>query len=224
MVDALVIALHDIALLAGFWGIVLFAFAQEVFPPIPSTVFAITLGFALYAGAPFSIGTIASMIVSVGIPLALGLTVGAVVIYYVFYWGGRPLLDRYGHLIGVSWNDIEKLNERFHGTRWDEYALFLVRAFPLMPSVLINVFAGITRWPIKSFIVLAFTGTVVRGFLGAFIGWQAGSAFMRYAQVFEQVSTWVGIMMIVALVGFVLYRLRNKRTTNNQQPTTRDFL
>lgn len=210
MVDALIIALHDIALLAGFWGIVLFAFAQEVFPPIPSTVFAITLGFGLYAGAPFSLGTLSSMIVSVGIPLALGLTAGAVLIYYIFYWGGRPLLERYGRYIGVSWNDVETLNKRFHGTRWDELTLFIVRAFPLMPSVLVNIFAGIMRWPIKSFVVLTFVATVVRGFLGAFIGWQAGSAFMRYAQVLESVSTWVGIAIIVAVVGFVLYRLRNK--------------
>lgn len=206
MIDTLVIHLHDIVFMAGFWGIVLFAFAQEIIPPIPSTIFAITLGFALFAGASFSLSTLISIITTIGIPIALGLTVGAIIIYGVFYWGGRPLLERYGRYIGVSWSDIEQLRERFHDTNKDELLLFIARAFPLVPSVALNVFAGIVRWPLKSFVVLTFSGTIIRGFLGAIIGWQTGGAFIRYAQILEQINTWVFGGIVVALIGFVGYR------------------
>lgn len=210
MVDALVVMLHNIVFMAGFWGIVLFAFAQEIIPPIPSTILAITLGFALFAGSSFSLATLLSIVISIGIPIALGLTVGAVIVYGVFYWGGRPLLERYGRYIGVSWDDVETVRKRFHDTNKDELLLFVARAFPLVPSVALNVFAGIIRWPLKSFVWLTFSGTIVRGFLGAVIGWQTGSAFIRYAQVLEQIHTWIFGLIVLGVVGFVGYRFKKK--------------
>ena len=210
MVDALIAVLHETAFIAGFWGIVLFAFAQEVIPPIPSSVFAVTLGFAFFAGTPITFETLMQTVTAVGIPLAIGLTVGAACVYSVFYWGGRPFVVRYGSFIGVSWDDIERMRTKFDGKHTDDVLFFVARSFPLVPSVALNTFAGIVRWRFVPFVVLTFFGTIFRGSLTAFIGWQAGSAFMHYAELIERYSSYVLYVIVAGLVAFVVVRKQGK--------------
>jgi membrane protein DedA with SNARE-associated domain len=208
--ENLAVSLHSIALAAGFWGILFVAFLQEVFPPLPSTAVAMSLGFLLFAGQSLSAHTLWGLFLQIGLPIALGLTIGAVIIYYLVAWGGMALIDRWGRWMGITREDIEKLQGRMKGSVADDLLLFLARAFPLMPSVAVNIVAGLMRTRILPFILLTFLGTIIRAMWAALIGWQVGSAFEAYAATIERIHTLVFVVLILGTLFFVWHRRRKQ--------------
>jgi membrane protein DedA with SNARE-associated domain len=111
------------------------------------------------------------LLLRVAIPGAAGTTVGSLVFYALCYWGGRKMIDRYGRWMKVSWEDIQRMAERFHGQI--AIAVFIARATPMFPMSLISASAGILRMPAPAFLCWSFAGTLLRyltlgyaGFLG----------------------------------------------------------
>ncbi len=221
-IEKIVATLHTWALAVGFWGVFGFAFLEEIFPPLPSTAVAMSLGFLLFAGQPLSWGMMGQLFVRVGVPMAFGLTLGALVIYYIVRWGGIVLIDRWGKWIGVSNADIEVLRGRMKGSRIDDVLFFIARAFPLAPSIAINILAALVRWDVKSFIVLTFGGTIIRAVLSALIGWQVGNAFQEYAATIEKLQLWIFALCVLGGAIFFWYRRKRaqKNTITNHQPPT----
>lgn len=211
MLEALLHVIQSTMLAAGPLGVFFLAILQEVIPPIPSTLVTVSAGFVLLAGEPFSLLTFWHLFYAVGIPVAAGLTLGSLVIYGIVYWGGRPTVERYGRFVGVSWSDIERLQEHMRGHVTDDVLLFAARAFPLMPSIAINVACGIVRWRIVPFVLHTFFGTIVRAMWSGFIGWQFSALYMRYASVVEGGQNVVlGVLVILAAV-FLYYRRKRSQ-------------
>lgn len=209
--DTIITLLQTWALAAGFWGVMGIAFLQEVVPPLPSTVISLSLGFLLLGGEPLSAATLWRLFVDVGLPIAIGLTLGSVIVYYVVRWGGTAVIDRWGTWIGVTNADIEKLQSRLKGRTIDEVLLFALRTLPFVPSVAINAVAGLVRWNIVTFIILTFTGTIIRAMWSALIGWQVGSALQEYAAVIERIHWFVVIGLAVGVLLFIWHRRRTQR-------------
>ncbi|MBP9771997.1 MAG: VTT domain-containing protein [Candidatus Pacebacteria bacterium] len=213
MIEHLITSIQVFALSWGAWGVFGLAFLQEIIPPIPSTLVTVASGFLFLEHAPITGASILKLFLMVGLPIAGGLTIGAMIVYGVVYAGGRPLVRRYGHLIGTSEEDIERLHTRMKGTTNDEAILFALRAFPLTPSILLNVFAGIVRWNPVSFVISTFFGTIIRAMWSGFIGWQLGAVYVHYADFIEQGQTLVLIIAFGAFVWF-FYRRRQKMRYN----------
>lgn len=213
MIEHFITSIQVFALSWGAWGVFYLAFLQEIIPPIPSTLVTVASGFLFLENAPITTASILKLFLMVGLPIAGGLTIGAMIVYGIVYAGGRPLVRRYGHLIGISEGDIERLHARMKGTTNDEIILFALRAFPLTPSILLNVFAGIVRWNPISFLISTFFGTIIRAMWSGFIGWQLGSVYVQYADFIEQGQTLVLIGAFGALAVF-FYRRRQKMRYN----------
>ncbi len=209
--DVLITTLHGIALAAGFWGIVFVAFAQEIFPPLPSTAVAMSLGFLLFAGQPMNAATLGQLFLKIGLPIGIGLTLGAVIIYYLVAWMGMAFIDRFGKWIGITREDIESFQKKMKGKITDDLLMFIARAFPLVPSIAVNIVAGIMRSNIVTFIILTFIGTIIRAMLAAAIGWQVGSAFETYAAAIERAHSVIILILGVGMVLFIWYRRRKVR-------------
>lgn len=208
MFSSLLIWLQSIAFAYGAWGVFFLAFLQEVVPPIPSTLVTVASGGLLLTGSTITLESIGRLVSVVGIPIAAGMTAGSIIVYGVVYWGGAPLVKRFGHLIGISWGDIEQLQERLQGTAADEVIFFAARAFPLTPSILLNVVCGLVRWNPVSFVFSTFFGTIIRATWTGFIGWQLGSAIVTYERVIR-FGNWIVVgLAAAAVVGFVVYRRR----------------
>ncbi len=203
--------LHAWAVSAGFWGVVGIAFLQEVIPPLPSTGITLSLGFLLFSGEPMTAATLYDLFIQVGLPIAIGLTAGSVIIYYVVRWGGTALIERWGSWIGVTNDDIEKLRGKLKGHVADEVTLFTLRCVPFVPSVAINAVAGLVRWNIVSFIVLTFVGTIIRTMWSAAIGWQIGSALEGYTALVEKIHAAFVLAIVIAVVAFIWHRRRKLR-------------
>lgn len=215
MIETLIAYAHIVFETLGPWGVLLFAFVQEIIPPIPSTLVTVSAGFVFLAGVPFSVAGFLKLCVFVVLPIAAGLTIGSVCIYYLVQWGGKPIIDRFGRYMGVTWRDIEKIESYMHGRRWDDAVFFAARTFPLIPSVALNVFAGLVRWPLQKFVFYTFTGTMIRSFWSGLIGWQFAHVYERYVPIFDRVQDTIFIVCIAALVVFLFI---HKRAQKNETP------
>jgi membrane protein DedA with SNARE-associated domain len=144
----------------------------------------------LYAGA-LAAGTFASQhvvvfgdrvsnhglaLVAVAVAGVLGNTVGALAGWAVGFFGGRPLLERYGRVIHITPTKLDRAERTFeHRGAAAVGVLFAVpglRSFVAIP-------AGIVRIPPRVFVPLTLIGCTIFcfGFGGG--GWALGSSYDR---------------------------------------------
>lgn len=206
MINTLVTFAEHIAQAYGAWGIFGLAFLQEIIPPIPSTIVVMSAGFLLFAGQAINLGTLVHLVVIIGIPVALGLSLGAYCVYKVVWFLGKASINRWGSYIGISWSDIERAQVWMKSHQSDNISLFIARATPIMPSTVLNVIAGIVRWPALSFVLLTALGTVIRASFIGFIGWQVGNVYAKYSYIFENVEKGLLILTIIGAICFIVYR------------------
>jgi len=196
----------------GAVGVFLAALLEEIIAPIPSSLVAMFAGFFLVPIEytwPQAIGV---SFLEVAIPMSVGITIGSLIFYVVAYFGGKPIIIRYGKWFGLSWELIEKTEERFIKGHKDEIILLSLRSLPFVPSVAVSVFCGLVRYPIKTFITLSFIGSLIRSTIMAMIGWQVRDAYVAYAKTISQIESLVFVAMIIALVAFLFLHLRQKRS------------
>lgn len=102
---------------------------------------------------------------------ALGCLIGSTVSYWLGYWGGRPLVERYGKYILVSKKDIENFDRWFQ--RWGQTGNFVARLLPIVRTF-ISFPAGVFRISFWPFAVLTFVGSFIwcgmLGLVGYFLG------------------------------------------------------
>lgn len=210
MIHTVIQILENLIVPLGGLGVFTAEVIEEIIVPIPSAVILLGSGFVFLKGA-FSAAFLWTLFFTIVFPAAFGLTLGSLVIYWLAYKGGKPFLDRYGKWLGVSWLDVEYVTKKFQSGTFDEWSMVIARVFPIIPSVLIAVFCGVTRMPYKKYIILTFIGAFFKALILALVGWQVGGLYLRYAGVISYMENTVFVMVILFFVGFVIYRRTNQK-------------
>ncbi len=214
---------HLIALVEGLFqsygalGVFVASIIEEVVAPIPSALVMMGAGFSLIGEAAISMSSLSRLLVLVALPAALGVTVGSLLVYGISYWIGKPFLDKWGKYIGVPKGSIERAQEKFDKGYADELVVFGLRVIPLIPSVVISAFCGLVRIPFRSYVLYTFLGTFLRALILGFVGWQAQSLYVVWAEKIEHFEKYIEIGIVVLVLayggyGFSKYiRQRQKR-------------
>lgn len=142
----------------GYIGVALWVAIESVIIPIPSELVLPFAGFLVafpeniepLTGSPWNLW----ITILAG---TIGATIGAVVAYGIGYFGGRPLLLRWGRYLLIDPEDLAK-TEAWFG-RYGSAAAFLGRMVPVVRS-LISFAAGIAKMPILPFVVFTFLGSL----------------------------------------------------------------
>lgn len=207
MFEELILYLESILLAYGPLGVFLGSIIEEVIAPIPSTLVIMGTSFVILKGTVISPETVFSLFINVVLPASVGVTLGSLFIYGLAYYLGKELIDRWGKYLGVSWENIEKAQDKFEESSSDEIILFIVRALPVIPSIAINVFSGFIRYDLKKFVIITFLGTLVRAFILGFLGWQFGSFYQTIASEISHIEE---ISVAVIIIGLIIYFLWGK--------------
>lgn len=210
MIEIFVNYIQHHILVLGSWGVFLASVAEEILAPIPSAVVIFGSGFLLVSGA-INLENIFLLFLKVAVPASLGITVGSLFVYALVFWAGKPVLIKWGKWLGLSWDSIEKLHVKFSGTSFDEFSLFLARAFPIVPSVAISAFCGLVRLPIHSFVIYSFFGLLIRTMILGFVGWQVGKFYIHYAEIITIFENIILIALLVSVICFVIWRIYRNR-------------
>jgi membrane protein DedA with SNARE-associated domain len=135
---------------------------------------------------------------------------GSYIGYLISYYGGKALVVRFQRFLGVDWNEIEKLEKRFHGKK-EALSIFLSRAIPVFPISLVSIFAGLLRIPVKPFTLYTLLGSIFRCLFLGFFGWWIGATYEKVATHLDSMETIISILMLIGMgvvFGFLYYKFR----------------
>ncbi len=193
----------------GYLGVAIWVAIESVIVPIPSELILPFAGFLVgegvaiepLTGRPWSL----PLVVLAG---TLGATVGALVAYAIGYWGGRPVLLRWGRVFGVSAADLDRTEAFFekHGMA----ACFIGRMIPVVRS-LVSFGAGLGRMPILKFTVYTFLGSLPFTFLLVFVGVQLGANWEAVGAVLKQFEYLILGILVLLVLAFLWIRVIRPR-------------
>jgi len=214
VISYLIDIIQRVFLPLGGYGVFGASLLEEVVAPIPSAFVQMASGFLLLP-ADISIEFFIDLIITIVIPASLGVTIGSLFIYYLMFFVGKPVIDRYGRWLGLKWSDVMHGRERFRTSQTDTAILFFFRIAPIIPSVSISAVCGLIRMNIWRYMIWTFLGTCIRATFLAMIGWQAGALYRVYAESIERYELVVWIMLLCVIAGFLLYTFWNNRTSSS---------
>ncbi|MEJ2149346.1 MAG: hypothetical protein P8Z40_07670 [Chloroflexota bacterium] len=103
-------------------GVVVIMTLESANIPIPSEVTMPLAGWLLVQDQG---GSLLHAVLLGGILGGLGCTIGSVLSYALGYYGGRPLVEKYGKYIMVNTQDLARADKWFK--RWGDWTAFLSR-------------------------------------------------------------------------------------------------
>lgn len=185
----------------GPLGLTAVMLVENLFPPIPSEAVLPLAGFLVERGE-----------LGFGVALAaatMGSVLGALALYALGRWGGRPVLLRYHRVLRLDERQLDRADGWFdrHGAP----IVFWCRLVPLARSV-VSVPAGASQMPVGRFLLLTTTGSLLWNGLLVGAGAGLGANWERVSQAAEAYSD-VALVAFAVLfaVGAVALRRRTAR-------------
>ncbi len=170
----------------GYLMLSLLILVENLFPPIPSEAILPLAGYGVFRG---NLAFLPALLAS-----TTGSVVGALILYALGRYGGRPVLLRYGRLLRLDHRRLDRADAWFdrHGPK----LVFFGRLLPGLRSV-ISVPAGMSEMPMRSFVVLTTAGSALwnAALIGA--GWALGDGW-------QAASAWVDTLDVYLLAGIVV--------------------
>jgi membrane protein DedA with SNARE-associated domain len=185
---------------AGYAALILFGFLEAACIPISSEI---TFGFAGVLAYQGHLNL--ALVIIIG---SLAELAGSYTSYWVGRLGGKPLVHRLGRYVLVTESDIDRA-ERFLTGR-GAWAVPVGRMLPFVRAFT-SIVAGLVRIPAARFGVLSLIGTVIYAAALSSIGYGLGSAWKSVSHGLTLVGYVLFALLIVAIVGFVVYRWRQFR-------------
>ena len=183
----------------GYWGIVVLMGIESACIPLPSELIMPFAGYLVYEGK-FNLFWVATA-------GAVGCNVGSVIAYEVGYYGGRPLVEKYGKYILLSRTELDWADRFF--ARWGHAAVFVGRLLPVIRTF-IALPAGIARMPRVRFHVYTFLGSWPWCFALAYVGMKLGENWRAIGKYFHQFDIVIGAVIAAAVIWFVWSRWKHR--------------
>jgi membrane protein DedA with SNARE-associated domain len=194
----------------GYLGVLVLMAIESACIPLPSEIIMPFAGAlvlpkvaALYNRDPL-------LLVLVATAGAIGCNVGSVIAYEIGYYGGRPLVERYGRYIWLNRHDLE-LADRFF-LKFGSAAVLIARLLPVVRTF-IALPAGIARMPRLRFHIYTFVGSWPWCFVLAWIGMKLGEQWNkdpRLRQWLHRLDAVIIVLLLIAIVWFARSHWKNR--------------
>ena len=211
ILDTLIAWAQSVIHTAGYPGLVLVMFLENIFPPIPSEVILPLAGSLALEGRFTLLG-----VTAMGSTGSVG---GALVFYTLGHLLGearvRELIRRYGRWMMLSEEDFDKALVWFN--RYGEGVIFFGRMMPIIRS-LVSIPAGIASTNLVRFSLYTAIGTALWSFLLAFAGYLLGQSWPLVSQWISRYEKVILMLVVLAAVAFVAKRLWQRRKAPTDTP------
>ncbi len=212
MLASLIEAIEPFVHAYGAVGVFLVAFIEEIIAPIPSLLSFMAAGFFLLPTQASPGVIVGDALLYVALPAGLGLTCGAFFVYAALYFGGEPIIHRWGRYVGLSWEKLKKVEAHLAKHKADEWLLFGMRVVPFVPNVAVSAAFGVLRYPLKTFLALTFLGGSLRAFFVGLLGWSVGAAYVSYAETLSKIGSVLGVVTFIAILVAVGHLIKKRRS------------
>ncbi len=180
----------------GYAGVFVAMLLESTGVPLPSEVIMPFAGYVAWEGKLTLLG--------VALAGTLGCLAGALVLYVIGLYGGRPLLDRYGKYVLVRKSELDRADRWFE--RYGDLTVFVSRMLPIVRSFF-SLPAGMTRMNLAKFSLYTALGSfpwcLALAYLGFFLGprWSDVVRLLRY----------FNIAVIIGLIALIAYLIYNRK-------------
>jgi membrane protein DedA with SNARE-associated domain len=194
--------------------------------PLPAFVFWASLIEEIISSIPSPFGLITGGILakSQGIPVynllwlsvlaSLGKTIGSWPFYELTYRGEKVLTGRFGKLLGVSHNQVERIGAYFDKSNKGSLIIFALRAFPFGPSLIVSLVCGFIKVNRRKYLQMTFIGYFVRSFIFLYLGYAGLLAYNNGIGEFEAVISSIFALVLILTLAYVFYLRRRGRFNN----------
>jgi membrane protein DedA with SNARE-associated domain len=187
---------------AGYLGVMILMGIESACIPLPSEIIMPFAGYLVFTGR-FSLVWAATA-------GAIGCNLGSVIAYEIGFYGGRPLIERYGSYILMSRHDLD-LADRFF-QRFGSAAVFIGRLLPVIRTF-VALPAGIARMPRLRFHVYTFVGSWPWCFALAWVGMKLGERWHsdpRLAHWLHRLDAVVLLLLLLGVTWFLWSHWKNR--------------
>lgn len=132
-------------------------------------------------------------------------TIGSGMLYTAGWWGGRPLVRRYGHWFLLHERDIDAAERRM--SRHRLWALFVARLLPVVRTY-VGFVAGILRMPPTTFTLVTFAGSFAWCALFVSAGALLGTHWSLIRRPAEGAGIAIVILLVLGLGAITIAQLR----------------
>ena len=200
MADSLVQWIDQVISSFDYVGVATLMLLENLFPPIPSEAILPLVGFLVNRG---DLAVIPALLAA-----TLGSLVGALVLYALGRWGGRPLVLRYRRVLRVTEAELDRADGWFD--RYGSWIVLFGRMVPLARSV-VSIPAGMSEMPVWRFALLTALGSAVWNALLIGAGWFLGENWLRVASFIGSISDIVLVIVVVGVVSLGVWWWRRPR-------------
>jgi membrane protein DedA with SNARE-associated domain len=187
----LFVFIKSVVALTGYGGITLLMAIESACIPLPSELIMPFAGYLVYEGT-FKLFWVATA-------GAIGCNLGSLLAYEIGFYGGRPLVERYGRWIMMGRRELDWADRFF--ARWGYLAVFIARLLPVVRTF-IALPAGISRMPRGRFHLYTFLGSWPWCFALAWLGMKLGENWRTLGKYFHEMDT---VIVVVLVAGFVYF-------------------
>jgi membrane protein DedA with SNARE-associated domain len=139
--------------------------------------------------------------------LVMGDVVGDSALYFFGFYGGHRFIKRWGHLIRVTDEDVDKLGDHF-GSHSGKTLIIGKLTHSLGSVVLFS--AGMAKMPFWKFIWYNLVSTLPKTLVLLIVGYYFGEAYPQIKTYFDYI-TLAGLLIVVLAVVFYLFFKRSKK-------------
>ena len=177
----------------GYGGIVVLMAIESACIPLPSEIIMPFSGYLVSTGR-FDLALVATA-------GAIGCNLGSTIAYAIGYWGGRPLVERWGGIVLMGERELAVVEWFFR--RFGSIAVFIGRLLPVVRTF-IALPAGIARMPQAKFQVYTFLGSWPWCYALAYVGERLGESWNTDPRLKAFMHRFDGVI-VAAIVGCVIW-------------------
>jgi membrane protein DedA with SNARE-associated domain len=195
----LFVFIKSVIVVTGYGGIALLMAIESACVPLPSELIMPFAGYLVFDGkmSLFLAATAG----------AIGCNLGSLVAYEIGFYGGRPLVERFGSYILMGHRELDWADGFFR--RWGQAAVFVGRLLPVIRTF-IALPAGIARMPRGKFHLYTFLGSWPWCFGLAYLGMKLGENWRSLGGYFHKFDVVIGAVLLLGVVYFVYSHWKNR--------------
>ena len=200
----------------SYFAIFLLSFISSMGLPVGSEL-AIIGGGALASGEVHKLASDGSVVpgeffhlslVAVILLALAGEVLGSLAGYLIGYFGGRPLVDRFGKYVLLTHKDLDRAEAWFD--RHGEPLVLFGRFIPLLRSF-VSFAAGLAEMAIAKFVVFTVIGCAIWCTALALLGDSLGSSYDHVQKSFSDIGYVLAVLAVLAVAFLFWHRLRTLR-------------
>ncbi|MET3195373.1 DedA family protein [Gottfriedia sp. OAE603] len=183
----------------GYFGVAL-GLMIEVIPS------EIVLAYAGYLVAEGHINFIGAIIAGV-----IGGTIAQLFLYWIGYYGGRPIIEKYGKYILINKHHIDLAEKWF--SKYGVGVVFTARFIPVVRHA-ISIPAGLAKMPISQFTIYTVLAIIPWSIFFVLVGEKLGR---NWDTAKEVLAPYTPMLIAIAFALFVVYFLIKKLISNKNK-------